>query len=316
MKEVIAVDALDLQTRSKRPTRYFAKGNIPWNKGKPMTEESRSKLRVGYQKWLITHPHPRRKRVATKCEDCGKKIEKTPYRMKIRKHNFCSPVCANHWRTIHTRGQNNLRYRHGLSSGSLANCQNSPCQKMFIRRKYKQKYCSRSCARLHQMTIGVKDSAYMDSIRRLSLQKVSELSKLGLFGFQIAEARHKAAIALQKKTSGGTNIERRVLALLQSKKIIFIQQHPIKRGIKINGAPGYYFVDFWIPDYNAIIECDGTRWHTGAFEARHESKDSFLRSSGYNLLHLTDFEINRNFHQVSLKIDDFLNSLKPRVIMR
>lgn len=54
----------------------------------------------------------------------------------------------------------------------------------------------------------------------------------------------------------------------------------------------YYVVDFWLPAYNAVIECDGAYWHALPKQVRiDKAKDSYFRNRSIPLIRLTEQEI-------------------------
>jgi very-short-patch-repair endonuclease len=57
------------------------------------------------------------------------------------------------------------------------------------------------------------------------------------------------------------------------------------------------FVDFYLPERNLVIECDGTYWH-GSPEAlvRDHRRDWFLRRRGYRILRLKEDAIDADAH--------------------
>ena len=63
------------------------------------------------------------------------------------------------------------------------------------------------------------------------------------------------------------------------------------------------FVDFYVPKYNIVIECDGAYWHglPGAKE-RDERRDKFLLGVGINVLRLPEENINNDWDNVVAKI--------------
>src|SRR3990167_6045896 len=81
-----------------------------------------------------------------------------------------------------------------------------------------------------------------------------------------------------------TSIEKIVYNFLKSKGIIFEKQKFIE---------GKFIVDVYIPDFNLIIECDGNYWHSlDKVIKRDKAKNAYLSACGYNLLRLSETEIN------------------------
>lgn len=90
-------------------------------------------------------------------------------------------------------------------------------------------------------------------------------------------------LAVQNK-KGFTSIEKKVYAELKNRGILFEKQKLIN---------GRFLVDAYIPSLNLVIECDGKYWHS--FEKtiiKDRTKNAYLKACNYNLLRLTEEEIN------------------------
>lgn len=61
---------------------------------------------------------------------------------------------------------------------------------------------------------------------------------------------------------------------------------------------GYWLVDFYLPNRNLVIECDGIYWH-GLPEVikRDKNKDAWLKKHGYQILRLGEKAIKENATQ-------------------
>lgn len=93
-----------------------------------------------------------------------------------------------------------------------------------------------------------------------------------------------AGIAASKKFSR-TDIEIIVESLLQTSGVEYEAQKHI----------GWWIVDFYIPDKNLVIECDGDYWHNKPeVKARDARKDAYLTRKGYQVLRLLGSQIMAN----------------------
>jgi len=99
--------------------------------------------------------------------------------------------------------------------------------------------------------------------------------------------------AIGKKHLGQTFIEQKVGWWLKKQNFEFIPQYYIKDDV------GRMWVDFYLPTYNLIIECDGTRWHD---EEKDKIRDERLASMGYRVLRLKENEIRNHFSDCISKI--------------
>lgn len=82
-----------------------------------------------------------------------------------------------------------------------------------------------------------------------------------------------------------TLIERIIEKVLLNLNIIYVKQEVIIG----------FCVDFYLPEYNLIIECDGDYWHNkeGAKE-KDNMKDIKFKNSQIKILRLTEFDIKNN----------------------
>lgn len=84
------------------------------------------------------------------------------------------------------------------------------------------------------------------------------------------------------KYEGETSIERLIRLKLQRLK------EPFKQEMQI----GRYHADFYLPEKNLIIECDGEYWHRNKTE-HDQRRDKFLRNLGYRILRLSEESIKK-----------------------
>ena len=81
-----------------------------------------------------------------------------------------------------------------------------------------------------------------------------------------------------------TSIEKKVYDELKSRGLLFEKQKLIE---------GIFVVDAYIPSLNLVIEADGDYWHSlPEAIGRDKSRNAYLAKCGYNLLRLTETEIN------------------------
>lgn len=90
--------------------------------------------------------------------------------------------------------------------------------------------------------------------------------------------------AKQNKIKEPTSIEKKVYNELKLRGLLFETQKLIK---------GKFVVDAYIPSLNLVIEADGDYWHSlEENKNRDKSKNAYLSTCGYNLLRLSETEIN------------------------
>ena len=74
-----------------------------------------------------------------------------------------------------------------------------------------------------------------------------------------------------------TNLEKIVEALLRVLRVTYIQQHRI----------GRYLVDFYLPEYRLVVECDGEYWHRNS-AWYNRTRDHYMRGLGYRVCRLAE----------------------------
>ena len=90
-----------------------------------------------------------------------------------------------------------------------------------------------------------------------------------------------------------TSIEKKVYEELKNRGLLFETQKLIN---------GKFLVDAYIPALNLIIEADGDYWHSlPKTIGRDKSKNAYLKACGYNLLRLSETEINNGSFKERIK---------------
>jgi len=117
-------------------------------------------------------------------------------------------------------------------------------------------------------------------------EKTRQLIKLGMHPFQKPENLIKAQKTIGHKNYGGTWIEKKIGWLLDELEFSKESQKPVFKDLDILGRPHYIFADFHLPDYNLIIECDGSYWHQD--KVKEQKRDAVFQRYGYNVLHLQE----------------------------
>lgn len=98
-----------------------------------------------------------------------------------------------------------------------------------------------------------------------------------------------AALRMRNTKTEGTSIEIAVGEVLSSLELYHVPQELIRN----------YVVDFLLPDWNLVVECDGDFWHgrPGKRET-DEKRDLELRSLGYEVVRLPESQIKKDPKQV------------------
>ena len=100
-----------------------------------------------------------------------------------------------------------------------------------------------------------------------------------------------------RQYSKPTSIEKKVYKKLKELGILFEQQ-------KLIGNK--FYVDAYIPSLNLIIEADGDYWHSlPKVKNKDKYENIFLKRRGYNLIRLSEEEINNNINVLPKHINKF-----------
>lgn len=99
-----------------------------------------------------------------------------------------------------------------------------------------------------------------------------------------------------------TGIELKIEKELKARKINYIKQCPLVKSV---------IVDFYLPDINTVIQCDGCFWHNCLIHnpkdhkekrIRDMNQDILLKSNGFNIYRFWEHEINQS-------VEDCINKL-------
>lgn len=94
------------------------------------------------------------------------------------------------------------------------------------------------------------------------------------------EAKRQQRLAETMSTwNQPSSIEKAVALVLDELQILYIQQKPI----------GRYFADFFLPQFNLVLECDGDYWHSSSEAQAYDAKrDKWMRTRGLNVIRLSE----------------------------
>lgn len=112
--------------------------------------------------------------------------------------------------------------------------------------------------------------------------------------------------SFQKGNQNPSKGERVVEKMLKDMGLSYEQQYPIK-----NLGPKHYFLDFYLPDFNACIEYDGFWTHAEEPEKDQERDAFVLKTYGIRTFRILEKDIN-NTNKPGLvnRIWEFLNGSK------
>ena len=181
-------------------------------------------------------------------------IKKTKTSIKQwNKSRFCSIHCKSMWLGEKYKGKKSPVW---VNINRKKTCE--VCQKEFLVNKpcliTKRRFCSEKCFYKHEKT---------------DIKKIKRL----------LEERLK-----QQTMRGNTSIEKKVYQELKNRGLLFEKQYLVN---------SKFLVDAYIPSLNLIIEADGDYWHAlERVKKQDKAKNAYLTKCGFNLLRLSETEIN------------------------
>jgi very-short-patch-repair endonuclease len=108
----------------------------------------------------------------------------------------------------------------------------------------------------------------------------------------------------------GTSLERKMKWLLSKLGIEFVEQFEILRNkIGCNGQKRKYYVDFYIPKYNLIIECDGYYHNSKEHKIEDIQRDLEIKKLiGAETIRFSEKEIKQNLGECFKKVNRILSN--------
>lgn len=131
----------------------------------------------------------------------------------------------------------------------------------------------------------------------LSEEQKKKRTEVGQARIMSAEAREKIRawhVANPNRNYKNTSIELLIQDELANRQILFIKQFIVEK---------VAVVDFYLPDYNLIIQCDGCYWHNclehypnhhKEQRAKDVTKDSKLRFRGFKVYRFWEHDIKKS----------------------
>lgn len=192
---------------------------------------------------------------------CGNII---PYTKSRRTVKFCSSVKC---KTINCQKESykKMKEKNWLNSKKVK----KKVKKIMQSKEYKEKQ--------RKSKMGVKNG--MSKLNPNSVEARKHMSRIKKEFYLKHPEKHPNIIMSNKGYT--TSIERKMMKELRRRKIKYKYQFPI------SGK----FVDFLIKGTNLLVECDGVYWHN---KYNDKKRDKILNKSGFDVLHFTDTEINKD----------------------
>lgn len=172
------------------------------------------------------------------------------------------------------------------------------CNKEFLIRKFRiktAKFCSYKCYGIFQRgktkisSVGKNNTQWKGGLPKcLSCNKqIGYRNKRCMECYIRSDATTQnglKGLIKQQNMKEPTGIERKVYDYLILKGILFEKQRLIN---------GKFLVDAYIPSLNLVIEADGKYWHDmDRVMKKDKAENAYLNKCGFNLIRLTEEEIN------------------------
>lgn len=216
---------------------------------------------------------------ARSCEWCGKEF--VP-RWRSNPNRFCSLPCRSRFVGAANSGERNAAYKPPV----IKRCER--CGNEFACEPWnadKRRWCGRECTDAARREItGPDHPLYKPKVQvTCTVCGTKKMVKPSLAERTTTCSKRCAAIRSVTVQQGrGSRIEVAVAAELDRRAIRYERQRTI----------GHYIVDFFLPDMNLVVECDGDYWHSLAKQRRIDaSKNGYMRTHGIGMARIPEHRI-------------------------
>jgi very-short-patch-repair endonuclease len=228
--------------------------------------------------------------VEIRCHGCKKPFKKNLKYLKrrIRQEKykfFCSRKCTDNYHSKNMSGENNPNF-NGIFHGLTANYWTEEKRKQ-VGMKVSKTMIARGTSK------GEKNGRWRGGRKPVNciicgkgytvmpnvFDKISAGTRKPCCGHNCARIYGQTQV---KKSR--TSIEVKMAKELTQRQIEYTEQHNL--GNK-------FALDFFLPEYGIVIECDGDYWHRLPDVAkRDKSKNAYIKACGYSLYRFWESEIN------------------------
>jgi len=120
--------------------------------------------------------------------------------------------------------------------------------------------------------------------------------KTGIYSEERKEKMREWAILHPNKIFKDTSIELKMEAELKKRGVYYQKQVPLCKVAR---------VDFYLPEYRIVIQCDGDYWHNlPDHKERDVMQDRILTFNGFNVYRFWEHEINESVENCVNKVFD------------
>jgi very-short-patch-repair endonuclease len=101
--------------------------------------------------------------------------------------------------------------------------------------------------------------------------------------------------------TGMSSIEAKVKEQLDELGVRYIQQKEVCDGNKV------YYLDFYLPDYKLVVECNGDYWHNlPNRKQRDKDLENFVKRTNHNIIFIWEHEINDEWFWVGDYLEEHI----------
>lgn len=179
----------------------------------------------------------------------------------------------------------------------------------------KNSYCDSTCFGLHHSEnmqgegnpnfgkVGKSPSEYMtaEELRDKALKSWQTSKENGTYAERIEKLQEGSKSFFDTEEGRELRITQGYLSLKSQRRKrtsieVKMEEELLRRGIDFEqeySVGSRYLVDFYLPQFNIVVECDGDYWHTipKVFE-KDLRKDAYLISQGYEVVRFYETQIN------------------------
>jgi very-short-patch-repair endonuclease len=157
-----------------------------------------------------------------------------------------------------------------------------------INRKGRGQYCSKKC----------KNKSQEKKVRRVCLVCGKEFFIINYRFKKIKNGGKYCSVTCRKRNRvfKETSIELKIKKELNSRDIKYFKNYYLEDIVN---------VDFFLPKYNLVIQCDGDYWHNKLeVKERDERQDKVLIENGYKVYRFWEHEINESVEKCINRIKE------------
>lgn len=139
----------------------------------------------------------------------------------------------------------------------------------------------------HNVSIGVKASYNEDLKKQRTEDNIKYWTTIGAKERKKRYTPGLRKMQLNAQLTNVSSIEIKIKNELDLIGVDYVHQKPI--------CKGKYILDFYLPDYKLVVECNGSYWHKlPDRQARDIALEEYVKSKGRKIVFIWEDEINKN----------------------